>query len=30
MINITIDYPGASPEEVEEGICVKVEEQLRE
>ncbi len=29
MINITIDYPGASPEEVEEGICIKVEEQLK-
>ena len=29
MINVSIDYPGASPEEVEEGICVKVEEQLK-
>ncbi|MFH1156761.1 MAG: efflux RND transporter permease subunit [Pseudomonadota bacterium] len=29
MINISMDYPGASPEEVEEGICVKVEEQLK-
>ena len=29
MINITIDYPGATPEEVEEGICIKVEEQLK-
>lgn len=29
MINISITYPGASPEEVEEGICVKVEEQLK-
>jgi len=29
MINIGVDYPGASPEEVEEGICVKIEEQLK-
>ncbi|MFO7749036.1 MAG: efflux RND transporter permease subunit [Desulfobacteraceae bacterium] len=29
MVNITIAYPGASPEEVEEGICIKVEEQLK-
>ena len=29
MINIGIKYPGASPEEVEEGVCIKVEEQLK-
>ncbi|MBU0969919.1 MAG: efflux RND transporter permease subunit, partial [Proteobacteria bacterium] len=29
MINIGVTYPGASPEEVEEGICVKIEEQLK-
>ena len=29
MVNVTIAYPGASPEEVEEGICIKVEEQLK-
>ena len=29
MIHISVPYPGASPEEVEEGICIKVEEQLK-
>ena len=29
MINIGVNYPGASPEEVEEGICIKIEEQLK-
>ena len=29
MIDIGIPYPGASPEEVEEGVCIKVEEQLK-
>lgn len=29
MINIGVPYPGASPEEVEEGICIKIEEQLK-
>ena len=29
MINISVLYPGASPEEVEEGICIKIEEQLK-
>ncbi len=29
MINIGIPYPGASPQEVEEGVCIKVEEQLK-
>jgi multidrug efflux pump subunit AcrB len=28
MIYISVAYPGASPEEVEEGICIKVEEQI--
>ncbi len=29
MINVSVVYPGASPEEVEEGICIKVEEQIK-
>jgi multidrug efflux pump subunit AcrB len=29
MIYISMVYPGASPEEVEEGICLKIEEQLK-
>ena len=29
MINIGVTYPGASPEEVEEGICIKLEEKLK-
>jgi len=29
MIEVGVPYPGASPEEVEEGICIKVEEQLK-
>ncbi len=29
MIDIGMAYPGASPEEVEEGICIKIEEQLK-
>jgi len=28
MIVVTVPYPGASPEEVEEGICVKIEERI--
>ena len=28
MIHISVNYPGSSPEEVEEGICVKIEEQI--
>jgi HAE1 family hydrophobic/amphiphilic exporter-1 len=28
MIFVAVDYPGASPEEVEEGICIKLEEQI--
>jgi len=29
MINISVVYPGAAPEEVEEGICIKIEESLQ-
>ena len=29
MINISVVYPGASPNEVEEGICIKIEEQIK-
>ena len=29
MIYVYVPYPGATPEEVEEGICVKIEEQLK-
>jgi len=29
MVNITVVYPGASPEEIEEGIVVKVEERIK-
>ncbi len=29
MIDISVPFPGASPEEVEEGICIKIEEQLK-
>ncbi len=29
MINVSVVYPGATSEEVEEGICVKIEEQLK-
>ena len=28
MILVSVPYPGASPEEVEEGICLKIEEQI--
>lgn len=28
FIVISVPYPGASPEEIEEGICVKIEEQI--
>ena len=28
MIFVSVDYPGSSPEEVEEGICIKIEEQI--
>ncbi len=29
MITISVPYPGASPDEVEEGICQKIEEAVR-
>ncbi len=29
MINITVAYPGASPEEMEEGVTLKIEESLK-
>jgi len=29
MINVGVAYPGASPEEVEEGICIKIEEKIK-
>jgi HAE1 family hydrophobic/amphiphilic exporter-1 len=28
MIVVQVNYPGSSPEEIEEGICIKVEEQI--
>jgi len=28
MIVVAVNYPGATPEEVEEGICIKIEEQI--
>ncbi len=28
MISVSVEYPGASPSEVEEGICVRIEEQI--
>ena len=29
IVLVTVPYPGASPEEVEEGICQKIEEAVR-
>ncbi|MFH2012382.1 MAG: efflux RND transporter permease subunit [Pseudomonadota bacterium] len=29
FIIVTVQYPGASPEEIEEGICIKIEEQIK-
>ena len=29
IILVSVPYPGASPEEVEEGICLKIEEAVR-
>jgi hydrophobic/amphiphilic exporter-1 (mainly G- bacteria), HAE1 family len=29
MINVTVIYPGATPSEVEEGICIKIEEKIK-
>lgn len=28
MITVAVEYPGAAPEEVEEGVCVRIEEQI--
>jgi len=28
IANITVEYPGASPEEIEESICVRIEEEI--
>ncbi len=28
MINVSVSFPGSSPEEVEEGICIKIEERI--
>jgi multidrug efflux pump subunit AcrB len=28
MINVSVSYPGSSPDEVEEGICIKIEEKI--
>ena len=29
MISVNVIYPGAAPQEVEEGVCVRIEEQLQ-
>ncbi len=29
MIMVTVEYPGAAPEEVEEGVCVRIEEAVQ-
>jgi multidrug efflux pump subunit AcrB len=28
MINVSVAYPGSSPDEVEEGVCIKIEERI--
>ena len=28
VINVTVAYLGAAPEEVEQGVCIRVEEEL--
>jgi len=28
MIRVTVEYPGAAPTEVEEGVCIRIEEEL--
>lgn len=30
VVSITVPFPGASPEEVEEGICIKIEETVQD
>lgn len=29
MIRVTVEYPGAAPEEVEEGVCIRIEEEIQ-
>ena len=29
LITVTVPYPGAAPDEVEESICVKIEEEVQ-
>jgi multidrug efflux pump subunit AcrB len=29
IVNVSVVYPGATPEEIEEGVCIKVEEAIR-
>ncbi len=29
MISVSVIYPGAAPQEVEEGVCIRIEEQLQ-
>ena len=29
MVNVSVGYPGGNPEEVEEGICIKIEEKIK-
>ncbi len=29
MVTVSVSYPGASPEEIEEGVCVKIEEAIK-
>ena len=29
MINVGVTYPGATPQEVEEGICIRIEEKIK-
>ncbi|MGD8702734.1 MAG: efflux RND transporter permease subunit, partial [Desulfosarcina sp.] len=29
MVNVSVPYPGASPAEIEEGICIKIEEKIK-
>ena len=30
MITVRVPYPGAAPEEVEEGVCIRIEEEIQE
>ena len=29
FVSVSVVYPGSSPQEVEEGICTKIEEEIR-